>query len=458
MDESTLITDQRNPLMLKMLWLIAIITCLLDLVSGTHYSLFQYLIMLMILVMPTLLLKGTAFARGIYILSAIFILYFGLRLFWQPSLINLLSLYLGVILLIIYQNPALILTAGLAATLVSMGVFHLQHDGLVSAVKEMQDFWFAIPGLVLTGLMLVLNRFFSTKARYTSQSGQWHNIQNEFDVITWSYDIESGRLLLSRAAEELIGLPVDWLMKQPQSVRKLVHPYDSLRLLEAYKDLLAGRKRILEHRLLLANGSTKWVHNLAIPIRMTGKTIRIDGLIIDISEQKMKEEIISHMAFHDQLTGLPNRTMFENFFSLALAGERNKEKKAAVIFIDLDDFKRVNDEMGHDVGDILLKEAGTRVKNAMRESDLLARLGGDEFAALLTSVSTERTALVAKRILESFAHCFTVGGHELHVGASIGISLYPKDGKDLEILLKKADDAMYTAKKKGKNQYSFYTD
>lgn len=457
MDRPTLITDQRNLIMLKMLWLMAVITCALDLVSGRHFTLFQYLIMFIILLLSTLLLKGEVFCARV-ILSTMLILFLSLRFFWQSSLINLLSLYLGIFLIMVYQSYPLILGAGLATTLVTMGVFQLQQNSVVAAVEEMQAVWFIIPGLVLTIIMVVLNRFMVTRKPVENQRQQWHSLQEGFDIITWSYEIDTGQLFLSRGAEKLTGLPVDSLMQQPEKIQKLIHPYDAPRLLEAYKALRAGKKRIVEHRLLLTNGSTRWLQNLAIPFKnQTGKVIRVDGLIIDISEQKSKEEKIKHMAFYDQLTGLPNRTMFENYFAITLAGERQRGKKVALIFIDLDDFKHVNDKLGHDVGDILLKEVGTRLKTIMRESDLLARLGGDEFIALLTSVSRETITLVAERIMESFAHGFSIEGHELYVGASIGISLYPEDGKDLETLIKSADEAMYTAKRKGKNQYYFHT-
>lgn len=458
MDGSTLITDQRNFIMLKMLWLIAFTTCFFDLVSGRHYAAWQYLVMLIFLLLPILLLKVKNFPRSGYFLSMLLICYLGVRFFWHPSLINLLTLYPGLLLVMVYQNPALILSAGITITLVSIGGVYLQADSMMAAVTGMQVYWLSIPGLILTGIMLVLNRFYTVAGRRAeNHQQQWRNIQEGLGVSIWSYEINTGRLFLSRGAEELIGLPVDWLIKQPEHIRNLVHPYDSLRLFEAYKELLAGKNKILEHRLLLADGSTRWVQNLAIPFKnRTGETTRIDGLIIDISEQKNREEKIKHMAFHDQLTGLPNRTMFENYFSLTMAGERNREQKLALIFIDLDNFKQVNDAMGHDVGDMLLKEVGQRIKTVMRENDLLARLGGDEFIALLTSIAPETTTLVAERILDSLARSFTIAGHELRVSASIGISLYPEDGKDLETLIKSADEAMYTAKRKGKSGYYFY--
>lgn len=459
MGRPTQITNHPNLIMLKLLWFLVIISCLLDLVQGKQYTLFQYMILFIMLLLPTLFAKGETFLnQGSYLLVTVLILYFSLRLFWQPSLINLLFLYLTMFLTILYQSPALILIAGIAATVVSMIVFQLYPGSLVSAAEVMQPVWFAIPGLILISLMLVINRFIQVAHQQTSrEQQQWHNIQKGFAIFRWSYDIRTGRLFLSLGAEELTGLPAELFVKQPEQIQKLVHPYDSLRLFEAYKDLLAGKKRVIEHRLLLTDGSTRWVHNFALPFKeQTGQVTRLDGLIIDVSEQKLREEKIKHMAFYDQLTGLPNRFMFENYFAFILAGEKHREQRLALIFIDLDQFKQVNDEMGHDIGDLLLKEVAVRIKTVMRESDLLARLGGDEFVALLTSVSRETITMVAERIIEAFSCSFMIGEYELHVGASIGISVYPEDGRDLETLIKSADEAMYTAKRKGKNQYYFY--
>lgn len=456
-----LVTDQHNLIMLKILWFMVIITCLLDLVQGKHYTLFQYILILIILLLPTLLLllRGGIFLnQASYLLVSVLILYFSLRLFWQPSLNNLLLLYLTIFLTLVYQSPSLIVIAGIITTLVSVAVFQLNPGSLVSAVGEMQPVWFIIPGFILISLLLVLNRFILVLYQNTGkEQQQWHNIQEGLAILTWSYEIRTRKLFMSQGVEKLTGLPAEFFMRQPEQIQKLIHPYDSPRLFEAQKDLLAGKNRAIEHRLLLTDGSTRWVQNLALPFKdQTGQVTRIDGLIIDTSEQKIREEKIKHMAYYDQLTGLPNRVMFENYFALTLAGENHRGQNLALIFIDLDHFKQVNDKLGHDIGDLLLKEVGIRIKTVMRESDLLARLGGDEFVALLTSVSHETIKLVAERIIETFRRSFIIEGHELRIGASIGISLYPENGKDLETLIKSADEAMYTAKRKGKNQYYFY--
>jgi diguanylate cyclase (GGDEF)-like protein len=131
-------------------------------------------------------------------------------------------------------------------------------------------------------------------------------------------------------------------------------------------------------------------------------------------------------------------------------------QKMAIIFIDLDAFKKVNDTLGHDKGDLLLKEVTVRLKTIFRGTDLLSRLGGDEFVALLTRITKESLIIVSERIKAAFSEPFVIGGHKLVIGASVGISICPDDGEELETLIRNADHAMYNAKAKGKNTYQFY--
>lgn len=162
------------------------------------------------------------------------------------------------------------------------------------------------------------------------------------------------------------------------------------------------------------------------------------------------------MALYDALTGLPNRSMFEKYFDYFVARNKHLPQKMAVVFIDLDAFKEVNDTLGHDKGDLLLKEVTVRLKTIFRGTDLLSRLGGDEFIALLTRITKESLIVVSERIMAAFSEPFVIDGHELVIGASMGISVSPDDGEDLETLIRNADQAMYGAKAKGKNTYQFY--
>jgi diguanylate cyclase (GGDEF)-like protein len=167
---------------------------------------------------------------------------------------------------------------------------------------------------------------------------------------------------------------------------------------------------------------------------------------------------VEYLAYHDGLTGLPNRSMFSQSLTQCINAARRYERRLAVVFLDLDHFKQINDTLGHEAGDQLLKEVAARLKGCVRESDTVARLGGDEFVVLLPELENEQyAAVVAQKILTATARPFTVMGQEFRVTASIGISTYPRDGLDEQTLTKNADIAMYQAKSEGKNNFQFYS-
>ncbi|NOX75472.1 MAG: EAL domain-containing protein [Gammaproteobacteria bacterium] len=181
------------------------------------------------------------------------------------------------------------------------------------------------------------------------------------------------------------------------------------------------------------------------------------ALFNDISEQKRTEEHIRHQAYHDALTGLPNRLLFSDRLEQALAQARRINETLAVMFIDLDRFKNINDSLGHAVGDQLLQDIAQRLAQCTRDEDSVARMGGDEFTVLLPRVRQQDDLdRIARKILHSLSQPLTVEGHELTVTASIGISLFPADGDRPDVLMKNADSAMYEAKEQGKNKHQFY--
>jgi diguanylate cyclase (GGDEF)-like protein/PAS domain S-box-containing protein len=189
--------------------------------------------------------------------------------------------------------------------------------------------------------------------------------------------------------------------------------------------------------------------------RLVEIAAHIAGLAI---ERARAEETISHLAYHDHLTGLPNRALFHDRLTVALAQARRQKRTAAVLFLDLDEFKTVNDTAGHVLGDGLLQKVAERLTGVIREGDTAARMGGDEFAVLVPEVSSvDEVAQVAERVLEAFRRPWVLGGQEFHVTTSVGIAMYPTDSGDAESLLRNADDAMYEAKDQGKNRYNLYT-
>lgn len=189
-----------------------------------------------------------------------------------------------------------------------------------------------------------------------------------------------------------------------------------------------------------------------------GKITGFISVISDFTERKKVEEAISKMAYYDQLTGLPNRALLSDRLNHVLAEGQRYNKLAAVLFLDLDNFKNINDALGHAEGDNLLMEVVKRLKKHIRTSDTMARHGGDEFTILVQDLKkAEHITRVVEKIFSEFEEPFILNGHEFFVTTSIGISLYPDDGKDVETLLKNADIAMYRAKEEGKNTYQFFT-
>jgi diguanylate cyclase (GGDEF)-like protein/PAS domain S-box-containing protein len=178
----------------------------------------------------------------------------------------------------------------------------------------------------------------------------------------------------------------------------------------------------------------------------------------DVTDRKVIQQRIQHLAYHDNLTGLPNRSLLQDRLAHAIARAERSHRKVAVLFIDLDNFKNINDTLGHDVGDELLRQVSRRLSDCVRVEDTIARQGGDEFIVLLDSLEDGRGAsLVAQKVLNGLRLPFALGGTEQHVSASVGIALYPEDGRDAQTLMKNADTAMFHGKSLGKNTYQFFT-
>jgi len=183
------------------------------------------------------------------------------------------------------------------------------------------------------------------------------------------------------------------------------------------------------------------------------------GTARDISERKEAEEVINFQAYHDLLTNLPNRALLRDRLSLAITQARRNKRKLGVMFLDLDRFKLVNDTLGHSMGDRLLKAVANRLQSCLRGGDTLSRFGGDEFTLLLPEVRTrDDVVVIAEKILDRLSGPFVIDGHELFVGASIGIALYPEAGDSEEALIQNSDIAMYHVKGRGKNGYQFFSE
>jgi diguanylate cyclase (GGDEF)-like protein/PAS domain S-box-containing protein len=221
--------------------------------------------------------------------------------------------------------------------------------------------------------------------------------------------------------------------------------------------VLAGKPAALESRHRHRDGTVFQVEVRIGAIEIAGRQ-HLLSLARDITERRELQNYVEHLAFHDPLTDLPNRAMFNRHLSHALVQARRYHKRLALLFIDLDHFKNVNDTLGHHAGDCLLQEIARRLTSSLRRGDLVARLGGDEFVVLLEEITgLLQVAQVARQILAALAPEFQLDGQRISVTASIGISTFPDDGADELTLLKHADIAMYRAKYGGKNNFQYYS-
>jgi diguanylate cyclase (GGDEF)-like protein/PAS domain S-box-containing protein len=214
-----------------------------------------------------------------------------------------------------------------------------------------------------------------------------------------------------------------------------------------------------EWNFMRKDGSIFPAEIVTSPIRSPdGTTTGYISISRDITERKRAEAELEYMATHDVLTGLPNRTLFNDRLTMALTQARRSQKNLAVMLLDLDHFKEVNDTLGHNIGDQLLCVVGARLAEVLREGDTVARIGGDEFLLLLPAIAhLENATTVAQKVLASFRNPFTFDEHHLYITTSIGLAVFPHDGDDADTLVKNADSAMYSAKEKGRDNFQCYS-
>jgi diguanylate cyclase (GGDEF)-like protein/PAS domain S-box-containing protein len=275
----------------------------------------------------------------------------------------------------------------------------------------------------------------------------------------WEIDRDGRYTFVSQRVEVVIGYrPEELFGRRPYD---FMPPGEAERLQELIAEALrTGQSlRNVEYRSLTRSGSLAWLLASAVPIfAADGRVNGLRGTVMDITERKRAEARIEELATRDPLTGLPNRLLLADRLAQGIAGAVRSGETLAVLFIDLDHFKQINDTLGHQVGDHLLKEVARRLSAVVRKDDTLARLGGDEFVIVLEGLrSIEDVAQIAQKVLHALGQPFAVDGHELHTAGSVGIALHPADGTDASTLMRNADIAMYAAKSSGRKNYQFFS-
>ena len=286
------------------------------------------------------------------------------------------------------------------------------------------------------------------------------NLVEGIDAIIWEVSADMRFTYVSPQAQKMLGYPLERWTQKLDFWREIVLPEDyEPTIARCLQETAAGRDHELDYRVRAEDGRIIWIHErVSVVSGLEGKMAALRGLMVNITGLKEMEQKLTHLATHDSLTGLPNRTLLQDRMRQAMAQADRSGNIVAILFIDLDRFKTINDHLGHDIGDIVLQTTAGRLAKCIREVDTVARHGGDEFVVMLAGVSrTEDIMGVVEKALETIAQPFMVGSHEFFLTASIGICFYPKDGADTRTLLKNADTAMYRAKNGGKSNFEFFT-
>lgn len=307
----------------------------------------------------------------------------------------------------------------------------------------------------ITARKLAINQLMENEARWKLA------LESTGDGV-WDWYVQTGEEFLSRRCKEIYGFEEHEIPNRSEGLDWRTHPDDLAQMQHDREAHFRGETATYtnEHRILCKDGSWKWVltRGMVIARDEQGKPLRMIGTHTDISTRKEAQATVWHQAHFDPLTNLPNRRTLRERLQAAIGASQQNQHAIAVLFIDLDHFKEVNDTLGHDNGDMLLVEAAQRLQQLVTPADTVARMGGDEFTVLLNHVPPQAALdTLLRSILDRLSAVFLLGTERVFISASVGIALYPQDATVVEDLFKHADQALYVAKAAGRNRYSFFT-
>lgn len=304
----------------------------------------------------------------------------------------------------------------------------------------------------IVGILYDISDRKSTETKLRESEEKFEKIAKNLDVGIWSIDMETNQVVyVSPPFERLTGYNIKDFLTGKRKWFDLIHKEDRVSYINHQKKLSQGEIIHHQYRIIHAAGEIRWIEDKTFPIlHARGKLIRLDGIIQDISERKQQEEKIKYIAYHDYLTELPNRRMFEVTLDKLIAKCLKEKDQFALFYLDLDRFKFVNDTLGHDIGDALLVEVSNRLTTYLKGKTVF-RMGGDEFTIIQEKFPLEDPVALGKGLIKEIERPFIIEGYDIHISTSIGISIFPDDGVTIKDLLMNSDAALYRAKDLGKN-------
>ncbi|MFN0155812.1 MAG: putative bifunctional diguanylate cyclase/phosphodiesterase [Gaiella sp.] len=338
--------------------------------------------------------------------------------------------------------------------------YRIRHrDGTTRWVEDWARPGEGVDGPVLEGVLFDVTAEVTARGEAELAREEFRRLVETIPLVTYTDRLESHAptAYMSPQLEALLGYTVEEWLNDEQLWVKLLHPDDRARAVgENEAHITSGRPYRMEYRLQTKDGGWRWFLDEAVIVRdEEGNPVASKGFLMDITDRKLLEQQLTFQAFHDSLTGLANRALFRDRLEHALT--RRRAGPISVVYVDLDDFKAVNDSLGHGVGDDVIRTAAERILRAVRRSDTVARLGGDEFAILVEDDAELATSRVAQAVLEEFRRPVSAGGRQFELTASVGVAISDRE-LEAEALIQHADLAMYAAKSRGKGRIEEYTD
>lgn len=323
-----------------------------------------------------------------------------------------------------------------------------------------QELLLPLAGMLIAVLTAASIRLAQLAREVSSSEERWKFALEGAGDGVWDWNVQQDSVVFSPRYKEMVGYSDADIAANQKAWRERIYPDDRARVEADINVCLKNTSQTYhnEHRVICRDGSIKWMlaRGMVVSHTSDGKPLRMIGTHADITERKNMEVRMHQMAHYDLLTELPNRALLNDRLQQEVIRAKREKTHMAVMFLDLDKFKPVNDNLGHEIGDLLLKQVAVRLLASVRAADTVARLGGDEFVVVLHAIEQQQdAAVVAEKILNALNQPFNIGGHEISISASIGIAAYPEHGKEEKLLLLNADIAMYQAKKEGRNGYCF---
>lgn len=438
----------KNVWMLRLLVGLFVVASVLQMLVHQHINVAQPILGASLLLVLAGLVGRRCWPRLTMILTLVMLfIYLNVMVFMDLSVTSYIFLGLPPLLSLMYHHYLAVAVAGVLHLLSMLYLFLAYQEALPTGALERADAaFFLVYGLFILAFCLIyvlITKKWSS--RNESSEPLLDDILESVSVGVWTYDLNTMELKVSAGFERITGYSSESLKGKP--VREIVYPEDLNLLFEIQHELILQKiNSVKECRIIRPDGEIKWLQNRACPyFNEQGHLVQVGGVIIEITERKQLEETIHFLAYHDELTGLANRTKF----SAKYAETQGHHEPVALMFLDLDNFKEVNDTYGHEAGDELLKHIAGRLVSLVRAQDMVCRLGGDEFVILLVNLHEDGVIKVLERIRSSLAEGYVYQGIWISISASIGISLSPDGSASMEDMLRLADATMYDVKRGG---------